>query len=145
MTGASHYWCTDSPRSGMYPDPTQYGNFTAHLDIIACNVVRHAMEHYWEQGVDSPLAPQTWATLTLYFEELTAFAALPGARAFVNATFVPVTRANLIGTPDAPGLLPTNIMKRGAVERVGGLNRLIRSLNMAPIPGFELDCSGSPW
>jgi len=98
---ASHWWCTDSIKSGVIPMNAQ--NFTAHLDKEACNFVRHAMEHYWEQGVDMPLAPSSWAAMSMYYDEILSFKqTVPGAAAaYFNQSFVPILKSILIGTPEA--------------------------------------------
>jgi len=139
----SHYWCTDSQYSGVYLMDDKH-NFTASLDKRKCNFVTHAMKHYWEQGVETPLAPQSWATLGLYYDEILALKKTHGAHHFFNYSFSPVSKQELIGDPNAPGKLPVEVVKRDAGERVGGLHRLIRDLRLAPIPGFETNC-GKQW
>merc|ERR1711871_458022 len=118
---ASHWWCTDSKYSGVTQAPDGF-NFTAKLDKMACNFVRHAMEHYWEQGVEMPLAPSSWAAISLYYDELLSFKQLPGASAFFNHSVVPIPKAVLIGNKTNPGSLPRQIVKTSATERVGGLH-----------------------
>jgi len=141
----SHYWCTDSAKSAYFADPTQPGNFTSKLDLVRCNAVTHAMQHYWEQGVERPLADQTWAALQLYYDELLAFRAMEGTGLFFNQSFVPMSQAALLGNKDTPGMLPIEIMKRNVTARVGGMHRLIARQGFDPVPGFESDCAGDPW
>merc|ERR550537_1426461 len=103
------------------------------------------MEHYWEQGVQMPLAPSSWAAMQLYYDELLSFKeTVPGAAAYFNKSFTPIAKALLIGTPKDPGMLPLEVIKTDAGERVGGLHRLIRDNGMPPVPGFETNC-GRPW
>lgn len=140
---ASHWWCTDSPESGVVPVTSP--NFTVHLDHAACNFVRHAMEHYWEQAVEMPLAPSSWAAMGMYYDELLSFKdTVPGAGSYFNQTFTPIPKQDLIGNPKAPGKLPLEVVKRNAGQRVAGLHRLIQEYGLPPVPGFETNC-GKPW
>eukprot|EP00658_Telonema_sp_P-2_P042676 TRINITY_DN3066_c0_g1_i2.p1 TRINITY_DN3066_c0_g1~~TRINITY_DN3066_c0_g1_i2.p1 ORF type:complete len:234 (-),score=40.04 TRINITY_DN3066_c0_g1_i2:351-1052(-) len=142
----SHYWCTNSDRSGLIPHPTEEGNFTSRLDQLACNFVTHAMEHFWEQGVDIPLANQSWAAVGLYFQELSAFKTeVETAAQWFNSSAVLVTQHQLLGTYQQPGPLATAMMKRNITERIGSLQRIVRQFGWAPVPGFETDCAGQPW
>lgn len=143
----SHYWCTDSERTGWYPVPDQDGNFTAQMDTRACNAVTHAMQHYWEQGVDSPLAPQSWAAISLFYDELLAFRdqVKDARQLFFNASFSTVPKETLIGTEAAPGTLASALMERNVTRRVGELNRLVVEMGAGQKPGWESDCNGKPW
>ena len=57
----------------------------------------------WEQGVDMPLAPSSWAAMSMYYDEILSFKqTVPGAAAaYFNQSFVPILKSILIGTPEA--------------------------------------------
>ena len=100
-----------------------------------------------QQGVDSPLAPQSWAAISLFYDELLAFRdqVKDARQLFFNASFSTVPKETLIGTEAAPGTLASALMERNVTRRVGELNRLVVEMGAGQKPGWESDCNGKPW
>ena len=137
----SHYYCTDVEGKSaiVHVNGGEEDDLALYLDTHMCNAVMHGSEHSWEQGVDQPLAPQSYAALQLYYQELLSFRKLVETSHptwFIHGA-VPKPYKDMVGTVTNPGVLDRAFVLRDAQDRFNAILAAIDQFGFDRPPGFE--------
>lgn len=145
---SSHWYGVDSPGSGVMLEQRTASDYDLYLylEAKAFSFVTHANAHFWEQGMgvdDTYVAPGTLAAMYQMYDVLAEFA--EEFQAIQQEWFTlgarSMSKAEAIGSQDAPGFLYDIVRHRKAADRAQAHQDALHKAGLPPLPGWESSCS----